>query len=196
MKLKSVRQNLLGSLEVALFMPAGPQRFCATHKSMMKSFLVPLFILPLTLATVLTAHPDGNLSTATMQVLSLVYILRTFVYLGLFLGFVYMMAKNLDRMDSFYRFVTANNWLALPAAVLSAPLLFMFWNGGHAWSEIYPMMVIVTLYSYAYTAFMATYVLRIPKELACFIAIAGMAINQTSLDVVKWAAVQVVYLIS
>ncbi|GJL85012.1 MAG: hypothetical protein DHS20C02_07870 [Micavibrio sp.] len=177
-------------------MPSGAERFCADRKGMLRSFLIPLLVLPLTLITVIAAHPDPNLSTDTAKVLMAVYSLRTVVYLSAFLGFVYFMAKGMDRLENFYRFATANNWLVLPATILIAPLVILFMNGAYSWSEVYPLMVFITLYSYAYTAFMATYVMRIPMELACFIAIAGMAINQTALDVMKWTAVNVMYLIS
>ncbi len=177
-------------------MPGGAKRFCADRKGMFKSFLIPLLVLPLTLITVIAAHPDPDLSTGTTKILMAVYSLRTVVYLGAFLGFVYFMAKSMDRLENFYRFATANNWLVLPATILISPLVALFLNGAYSWSEIYPLMVFITLYSYAYTAFMASYVMRIPMELACFIAIAGMAINQTALDAMKWLAVNTMYLIS
>ena len=191
-----IRQNLLGCLETALFMPAGVTRFCPSRKSMMKSFLIPLILLPLTLITMLSAHPSGPLNASSMQILAVIYSLRLFVYLGAFLAFVYTMARTMDRLDDFYRFANANNWLAIPAALLMTPLVILFLSGHYEWAEIYPMMVFITLYSYAYTAFMATHVMRIPMELACFIAIAGMAIHQMSLDVLKWAALGFIQLIA
>lgn len=185
-----IRQNLLGCFETALFMRVGITRFCPSRASMMKSFIIPLVLLPLTLITVLSAHPAGEaLSASSMQVLALIYSLRLFIYLGVFLAFVYAMARSLDKLDDFYRFASANNWLALPAAVLMSPLLILFLNGHYEWAEIYPLMVFITLYSYATTAFMAMHVMRIPMELACFIAIASMAIHQTSLGLLKVAAV-------
>ena len=195
-KSDEIRQNLLGCLETALFMRSGPSRFADSRKSMMISFIVPIIVLPLTLITVLTAHPDPSLSTSSMQILVALYALRLFVYLTAFLALVYGMARSMDKMESFYKFATANNWLTLPAAALMAPLIGMFLAGNHDWATIYPLMVFITLYSYAYTAFMATYVLRIPMELACFIAICGMAIHQSSLDLLKWAAVQTLNLIA
>ncbi len=191
-----IKNNLLGCLEIALFMPRGAQRFCADYRGMLRSFAIPVLVLPLTLATMIAAHPDPDLTSDSAKILMVIYSLRTVVYLGLYLSLVYVMAKSMDRLESFYRFATANNWLALPATVLIAPLAFMFMNGAYSWDEVYPMMVFITLYSYAYTAFMATYVMRIPLEMACFIAIAGMAIHQTSLGALKWLAVNAIYLIS
>lgn len=193
---KEIQQNLLGCLEIAIFMRSGANRFCASASAMKKSFIIPIVLLPLTLITVLSAHPTGVLNATSMNILAFIYTLRVFIYLGLFLGFVYTMARSMDRLDDFYRFATANNWIALPAAIMIAPLVIAFTNGYYEWAEIYPLMVFITLYSYAYTAFMATYVMRIPMELACFIAIAGMAIHQTSLSALKWAAVNVINLIA
>lgn len=190
-----IRQNLLGCLETALFMSSGAQRFRADRKDMMKSFAIPALLLPFTLLTVLSAHPSALNATAA-NILIAIYTLRLFIYLGLFLGFVYTMAKTMDKEDDFFRFATANNWLTIPAAALMLPLVVSFINGVYTWDEIYPMMVLITLYSYAYTAFMAAHVMRIPMELASFIAIAGMAIHQTSLGVLKWAAVSVIQLIA
>lgn len=189
--------HLLGTLEIALFMPGGAKRFGDSLSAMKRSFLIPLMILPLTLITVLAAHPAGSaLDNSTAQILMVIYSLRLFVYLGLFLAAVYLMAKGMDRLDGFRRFAIANNWLTIPAAILMLPLIVMFINGHYSWSEIYPLMVVITLYSYAYTGFMAAHVLRLPWEMAGFIMVVGMAINQTSLDVLKWAAVNTVQLIS
>ncbi len=195
-KEEEIRKNLLGCLETALFMRGGSDRFCANRKSMLKSFLIPVVLLPLTLITVLSAHPAGALNATSMQILALIYALRLFVYLGVFLSVIYCMARTMDKLDAFYRFATANNWLTLPAAILITPLVVLFMNGHYEWAEIYPLMVFITLYSYAYTAFMAAHVLRIPMELACFVAITGMAIHQTSLDVLKWVAVGFIQLIA
>lgn len=190
------KQNALGALETALFLKKGAKRFSSDNKSLKQSFLLPILLLPMTLITVFYAHPDGQLADGATQILAIIYTLRLFIYLGLFLGLVYVMTKTMDRAENFKRFATANNWLTLPAACAMLPLLLLFLNGSHSWAEIYPMMVIVTLYAYAYTAFMATYVLRIPYELAGFIAIAGMAIHQSSLTALKWAALQTIHLIS
>ncbi len=191
-----LKNHLLGCLEAALFMPACAERFSSCTKAMKKSFLIPLMILPLTLITVLFAHPHTDITGNTQTILMAVYSLRLFIYLGVFLSIVFFLAKTMDRLESFNRFVTANNWLSLPAALISLPLLIAFMNGHYVWADIYPLMVCITLYSYIYTAFMATHVLRIPFEFACFIMVIGMAVHQSSLDVLKWAAVNAAYLVA
>jgi hypothetical protein len=177
-KSEDIKQSLLGSLEIALFMRGGASRFQSDPTSMKKSFLIPILLLPLTLAMVLGANPHA-----------LNYSLRLFVYLGAFLGFVYYMARTMDKLDDFHRFATANNWLTIPAAALMVIPVSLFFNGIYTWQEIYPAVVLITLYSYAYTAFMAARVMRIPIEMASFIAITGLIINHNALGFLKWAAV-------
>lgn len=192
-----IRQNLLGCLEIALFMANGAARFSSSPDALKKSFAVPFLLLPLTVATLLAAHPDSSaMDSASMQALAIIYALRLFVYLGLFLGLVYMMALKMDRIEGFYRFATANNWLVLPAAAMMMPLSLSFMAGHYSFAEVYPLMVFITLYSYACTAFMAAHALRIPMELACFVAIAGMAIHQSALHALKFMAVNTLMMMS
>lgn len=184
-----IKRNLLACLETALFMKQGAERFSVSYKGMKRSFIIPFLVLPLSITTLISAHPD-NLSGGAMQALAIIYGLRTVLYLTVFCSIMYFMAKNMNRMSSYCRFITANNWLVIPAAVFMLPLSIAFMGGHYEWAEIYPMMVCITLYSYAYTAFMAAHVLRIPLELAAFVSICSMAINQTALDVMKWLGAQ------
>lgn len=186
-----LKRNLLGTLEIALFMRQGAERFSVSKQAMKRSFLIPFLILPFSIMTMIAAHPSSaELSSSAVYALAIMYGLRTVLYLAGFMGFIYIMAKSLDRVECFARMVTANNFLVLPAAVLMLPLSLAFMNGMYSWSEIYPLMVCITLYSYAYTAFMAAHVLRIPLELAVFVAVCSMAINQSALDAMKWIGAQ------
>lgn len=189
-----LRQNLLGSLEIALFMRRGTKRFADCAGSMKKSFIIPGLALPLTLAMVLGAHPE-DLGNGISNILIAIYSLRLVMYLGLFLGLVYFAAKKMDKLSRFYRFATANNWLMLPAVLfMIVPVLGMI-TGHYSWAEIQPLVIITTFYSFACTGFMITHIMRVPWEIAGFAAVTGLAIHQTSLDMLKWAAVNAVYLV-
>lgn len=192
---KNFKNNFCAALETALLLKSGTKAFSGCKGGMILSFLIPVLALPVTLLMVLSAHP-GDLAQGSAQILTFIHILRLVISLAAYTGFIYLMAKTMDKMDNFKRFVTANNWLSLPATLAMLPFLSLYLSGAHAWADIYPMMVLITLYSYVYTAFMASHVLRIPMELAGFMAIAGMAIHQTSLGLLKWAAVSIVTVIA
>lgn len=190
-------RNFLGSVETAIFMKSGAGRFTQNNSSMKKSFIVPILaLLPATLVMVFSAYPEGALSDGARAILALVYGARLVVYLAVFPALVYLLAKAVDRLDGFSRFVTAHNWLALPLGLLILPLAYMMADGSHSWAEIQPMLSMAMIYFSVYVAFMATYVMRMPWELAGFVAITGIAVHQTSLDILKWVAAEAVILVS
>lgn len=182
---KEIMRNLLGSLEVALFMPAARKRFGDSKEEAIRSFVVPILLFPLTLAAVYL-YPKEAIAHNSANMLSLIYSLRMVAIWALFFGTVYWIAKEIDRKKYFYQFVIASNWLTVPATVVFIPVAWMLLAGIQTWEEIYPFMVCLLLYTYAFTAFMAAYVLRVPWELAGFIVFLGMAINNSTLDILYW----------
>ncbi len=190
-----IKRNLLGCLETALFMPGGAGRFSESREGMIRSLIVPFLVLPVTAATFIAAHPDYS-AGGTAQIMAGIYVIRTIVYLAAFMGFSYMTAKYLDRMDCFYKMVAAHNWLLLPAALLTLPLTLGFISGHYTWNEIFPMVTLISVYFYAYLAFMSIKLLKIPVELGIFIGIAAMALNQSALSLVKTFASNALFLLS
>ena len=53
------KRNLLGSLEVALLMPVARTRFGNNAEGAIRSFFIPLLLLPMTLVTVYVFPPPG-----------------------------------------------------------------------------------------------------------------------------------------
>lgn len=192
-----IRQNLLGCLEIALFMRAGIARFTASPDALKKSFFIPAALLPLSIFTVISAHPEsGALDLTSIQILSAIYTARLLISLAAFLGVVYLLARKLDKLEDFAKFTIANNWITLPFATIMLGLTFMFTSGAYSFAEVYPLMIFTSLYAYASIAFLSAHMLRIPAELACSLAVAAMAINQTSLEALKTVAAQTLIMIS
>jgi len=181
---KEIGRNLIGVLEIALFMPAARTRFGDTKDEAIRSFLVPVLLFPLTMLGVYMipqAMVDGSAHT-----IALLYGLRTVAVWGLFFGAVYWIARQVNRMEHFYQFVIASNWLALPATLVFIPIGWMLLAGLHTWAELYPFMMCLIIYTYAFTGFMASCVLRIPWELAGFIVFIGMFVNDSTLSLLHW----------
>jgi hypothetical protein len=94
--------------------------------------------------------------------------------------------RHVDHLDNFYRFVVATNWLSVPATVVFLPVALMLLSGNFTWEQLYPFMMFLVFYTYAFTAFMAVHVLIIPWELAGFIAFVLMTVENSTMDIVKW----------
>ncbi len=182
---REIKRNLLGSLEVALFMPVARKRFGDSAQEALRSFIVPVILFPLTIM-VFYFYPKPALSDNSVHVIALLYSLRMALIWAAFFGTVYWIVREVDRKRYFYQFVIASNWLTVPATVIFLPVAWMLMSGTHGWAELYPFMMCLMLYTYAFTAFMAAYVLRIPWELAGFIVFVSFCINDSTLDILYW----------
>ncbi len=183
--LQEIKRSLLGVLETALFMPNARARFGDTKDEAIRSFLVPVLLFPLTLMAVYLA-PHSSVGGGSAHMIALLYGLRMAAVWSLFFGAVYWIARGVDREKHFYQFVIASNWLAVPATAVFIPVAWMLLSGTHTWDELYPFMVCLILYTYAFTGYMAAHVLRIPWELAGFIVFVGTCVNDGTLDLLYW----------
>lgn len=183
---KDISIKLLGCLEAALFMPETARRFGSSYDEMIRSFYIPVIAFPLTLLAVYL-YPRPEIANHSDAIISMLYSLRFAFSLGIFLGFVYFIAAKIERTEHFYQFVTANNWLTIPSTIISIPILMLLTQGDtHAVQEAQVLSLILVFYTYAYTAFTAACILRIPLELAGFIAITGLLINNSTHDIIGW----------
>lgn len=183
---------LLGTLETALFMPGCKNRFEGKLGAVKNSFLVPFTIFPFSALIFISAHPAQSFDTASLWALSGMYGMRIVLYMALFLGAMFVMANKLHKGRDFLKFVEAHNWLALPAFLVSAPLGLAYMAGIYEWGEIYPMLVIASLYFYACLAYAATRIFGLPVELGVTIAAFALVLNQATLGAVKFGMTQAV----
>lgn len=180
-----IKRNLLGCLEIALLMRKGRDRFGDNYDEAIRSFIIPIMLSPIILL-VITLYPAPEISAISRNTLALIYALRMLAVMALFLGAVWWIVGELDRREYFLKFVTASNWLSVPATIMILPSLYLTFGGYYTWDELYPFTCITIGYSYFFTAFMAAHVLRIPLELAGFITFIGYAVNTHTLDIMHW----------
>lgn len=180
-----IKRNLLGCLEIALLMRRGRDRFGDSYDEAIRSFIIPILVSPVILLIIML-YPAPEISAVSRSALALLYALRMFAVTALFLGAVWWIVGELDRREYFLKFVTASNWLSIPATVMILPSLYLTFGGYYTWDELYPFTCIAVGYSYFFTAFMAAYVLRIPLELAGFITFIGYMVNTQTLNIMHW----------
>lgn len=189
---KNGSSPVLGTLEAALFMPKCGERFEGRVPALQRSFLVPLLLLPFSSMIFIAAHPAESLDEASRLMLAAVYALRILIYMGLFLGSMLILARRLHKGRDFLRFAEAHNWLVLPAFIVTLPLCAAYMAGVYEWGEIYPMLVIASLYGYACLAYAAARIFQLPLELGVSIAAFALILNQTALGAVKFGIAQAV----
>ena len=168
---------LLGCFEICLFMAQGLKRFSREASSARWSFLLPLLTLPLIVASAIMLS-----SGYSAVLLAGLHGLRLVLGFALFLAVVYLFCRHYERTDRFNRFICAYNWFHIPMFVLTVPMLFLMGFGFATTGEIASYALFIALLGYIYTGFIICHSLKIPWEMAAFIAIVCMAINQTMLD--------------
>ncbi len=173
-KKEEIKNNLMGCLEVFLFMKQGVGRFSDSRVDALKSFLIPFALLPVTL-TIIMALPDE--SVGPFELILPLHIVRIILAIVLFLTAVYFLAKQLGREEHFYKFLNVSNWCNIPGLILVLPFVYgIVSDQDMAAFEAYA--VFVTLVGYVYGAFVLTHCFRIPWEMGGFIAIIGLAIDE------------------
>ncbi len=174
---RELKSNLLGCFEIFLFMPRGVDRFYVTPAKAIKSFLIPLALLPFILLVVV-GMTDDEFSPSVVVFLNVVRIALSVTF---FLSAVYFLTKQFDRQQHFYRFILISNWLNINAMIMVSPILIGMAMGIDSQSfEVYA--VFGEIVGYVYSAFVITYCFRLPWELGGFIAIVGLAINENLFD--------------
>jgi hypothetical protein len=182
---EEVKRNALGCFETALFMPSGAKRFGNTYDEAVRSFLIPAFLFPLTILAVYF-YPTPDLAGIPKNTLAFLFSMRMFLSWIMFFGLIHWILRRVDHMDYFYRFVIATNWLALPATIVFMPVVALLFSGAYSWEEIHAFTMFIVFYSYAFTAYMAVYALIIPWEMAAFITVIAMMIDDKTLELIHW----------
>jgi len=173
--------NLRGCLEIFLFMPKGFERFDITPAKAIRSFFIPLALLPFILMIVVNMHDEFS----PTLIISL-NLLRIFFSIILFLTAVYFLTKQFDRHHHFYKFILISNWLNINALLMALPILIGMATGVPSDDfEVYA--VFCEIIGYVYSAFVITYCFRLPWEMGGFIAIVGLAINENLFDLSNYA---------
>ena len=174
------KKNLLGCMEVFLFMPVGVSRFDPSRTAAIKSFIIPLLLMPIVLAVFVTQSSGFSFS-----LLISLHLLRMALAVLLFFTAVYFLSKQYNRHQYFYQFMTVSNWSNIPSILMVMPIIVGLMMGYNmAVFESYA--VFVTLAGYIYSAFIITYCFRYPWEFGGFVAIVGLAIDQNLLDLAEY----------
>ncbi len=184
-----IKQALLGCLEIPLFMPQGAKRFRNDREAMVRSFGVLLLAtIPFLLIMIPYKPLEPGMESMSVQVITALYCLRSVLAIAFGIAFSFMFLRVLKKEDCLFRLITASNWLSVSAAVLTLPLAILLATGMQDWEALYPVMIVLSVYSYIWTAFLVTYVVKIPWELAGFFVIFGMFIDETLYDILYWFA--------
>ena len=188
---EELKRNALATLETALLMKQGPERFGTTLDEMLRSFWIFALTIPFTLYAISLIHPTRNeIADLSYGFVASLFLVKMLIVAVLSILLSYGFARHYERMAYFCSCITAMNWTGLIGTVLFLPSIIMVTMGIYTWDQVYPYLIFLTMYSYVCTGFVFTYTMRIPWEMGGFLAVCILAINQTSIDLLYWIAGQ------
>lgn len=182
---KISKNPLLGCLEIAIFMREGPQRFTQGKEAMWRSFLIAALNIPLLLISMPYVYAaKENLHASPLSLITILFIIKIIVVMIVGLGLIYYFCHLTKRKENFVYYITVANWSALIGMVVFIPIILLLHFGIKSYEDLYPAIIILGVYSYAYATFVLKHALKIPWELSIFLMVCLMAINETTFDVI------------
>lgn len=182
-----IKRNLLATLEIAMFMRQGPERFGEDFREMLRSWALFAIFLPMTFLSLYYLQPeDPAFSKISYGFLAFLVLIKIIITTAAYVAIIYGIARQYDRKQYFYVTITALNWAAIITSLMLMPGILGVALDHYQWPELTNYHIFLAIYGYALGAFTMTFTMRIPWEMATFLSIISMALDQSSLQFMKW----------
>lgn len=175
----TIKNHLLGVLEIAMFMRQGIKRFSNDKREFWRSFIIVALNIPL--LPLIVPHIYSNdmaLRVLPLGVISTLFVIKYLLVVASEIGLSYIFCKLFKRVDVFRQYVTTSNWTSLTSIVLIIPFLIVLQSEEIDYHDVFKYLLLISFYIYSLSAYITKRVLEIPWSLAIAIAIAGLAINE------------------
>jgi hypothetical protein len=172
------RAKIAGAFDLLFLFGRGIRRFSGTREEALQSVILPLALLPCTLAYSYFYPPKGmEAGAGALQILLTVaaQFILSFVFSN---ALVWGISALLERGDKFRLFFSASNWVSLAAFAATAPFMIAAVTGLAGREEMDRIFVLLACYLYIVTAGIARRALDLNWQLAGVIAIATLFVNQ------------------
>jgi hypothetical protein len=173
--INEIRNALWGCVEIPLYLKKGATRFSGTLAALKRSFLIPIILIPIIIYTIpSTGVYEGKSFDWQASLMLIQIILGT----GVFAAIIYFFKAKHVTADDLRKCLTGYNWLSLSAYVVNIPLILLAVFGINTWDDVFAMMILVTLYSYSFLAYMIARILKIHIFLGVGFALADLMMGE------------------
>lgn len=174
----NLKSHLLGVFELFLFMRCSLDRFSDDVKSFRQSFIIVglnFSLIPIVIPYVYISNEEfQNLALEKITLLFFLKFLSVFI---LSLGFSYAICKFLKREEYFKRYISITNWSSLIAFISFLPIIYLMKIGIFTHTDLTPYLFLMSAYLYVLGWYITRHVLKIPWQLAIFIMVCFLAIE-------------------
>lgn len=170
-----IRNALRGCLEIPLYLKTGATRFVGTKAAFKRSLLVPLLLI-LVIIYAIPGPPIYEDKSFDWQ-FTLMFV-QVSLGTAAFGAVTYFFRGRGVTLEDYLKCMTGYNWLSLSAFVVNIPLILLAVLGINTWDDVFAMMILVTIYSYSFLAFMIIYTLRITIFIGVSFALADLLMGE------------------
>ena len=178
-----IRNALWGCVEIPLYLKRGATRFTGTVSAFKHSLIIPILLVPIIITTVPAQQLYADQSFLWIACL---YVMQVFLGTAFFMLAVYLFKSKDVTNEHYLRCIVGYNWLGLSAYCVNIPLILLGHLGVHPWGDIYSMMMLVSLYSYSYLAYMITYTLKTNAFIGMTLAVLDLLLSEVIRNVTTY----------
>lgn len=163
-----IKTSLLGTLELSLFLKRGVERFENTSKGFWLSWLVPIVLI---VPNILLSASEGDFESLSFEAMMIIASYQALVSSFFYLGFVWVLCWPLDRVDRFFRFGAAVNWLSLASLLLFLPYYILHHFSSLGSEELGHLLLVIVGMIVCILTFTAKHVLNVNWLIALGLAL-------------------------
>lgn len=166
-----VKARLRGSFDLLLLFGRGISAFSGTRQDALRSFLIPVFLLPISMACSVLYPPRGMDATdyTTMDVIVFVLVQNILSYTGAILV-MWMIGYIFDRRSTLWLFWEALNWTSLLQMAAVLPFYALAVTGWLPRDQTDKIFIAIGIYFYVVVACIANRALKLNWQLAGAVA--------------------------
>ena len=180
---KEIRKCLTGAFDLCLFTGRGIRAFDGGWAQALRSFWIPALLLPLALAYNV-AHPEISLKGYPALQIVLTNFFLILLSMAAWFALVWVFADKLKAKDKLPVFIAAYNWVGL---IMLFPMLPVMAGLVFEWGpedQLERAMILIQVYAYSVTACIAYRAFSIPWQLAGFLAVVGLFVDDTMRQII------------
>ncbi len=176
--LTDIKKKLTGAFELVLLASRGVEKFTGTKEEALKSFIIPILLVPFSLWFAFIYPPKGMEEGYPAEAIFAYVVARYFITLIFTLAAVSFVAKLLKRQDRFWLFVEATNWASVAMSFIMIPFMMAAIFGVFPREEMDRIIAILEIYGYIITACIAWRAFQTFWQIAGAITILTLFITQ------------------
>jgi hypothetical protein len=178
----TLKPKLIGAFDLLMLFGRGIEAFSGKRREALWSFVIPVAMFFVSLPFSYAYPPKGMESGFSHSRILMTVTLQNLLSTVMAYALIIVVAYSLKKLDRFWLFVEANNWITIATVAVSVPFAVAAVLGWVPREEMDRILVLLQCYFYVVTACIFFRAFRVNWQLAGFLAILTFFANQVTWD--------------